>query len=76
MTDETTPGAAPARPGVAASPEWLDYLTALGEAARKAREELYATVKDAVELGAVTEAGAARAAGIDRMTVRKILGKR
>lgn len=44
----------------------------LGEVRREAR----AAVVVSVTLGGMTEAEAARAAGVDRMTVRKWLGKR
>jgi DNA invertase Pin-like site-specific DNA recombinase len=37
--------------------------------------ELYEAIREAVE-GGMTEAEAARVAGVDRMTVRRALGKR
>lgn len=42
----------------------------------RAREEARAAVVVSVTLGGMSESEAARAAGVDRMTVRKWLGKR
>lgn len=57
-------------------------LVALAEAHQRARGDetetraaLYAAIREAVE-GGMSEVQAARIAGVDRMTVRRILGKR
>lgn len=58
-----------------------DTITTLGKRRTKQREAVAATteklaaaVRDAVAAG-MTEVDAARAAGVDRMTVRRWLGK-
>lgn len=50
------------------------YLDARA-AAEEARRRLHGAIVDAVQAG-VSEAEAARIAGVDRMTVRNALGKR
>lgn len=45
------------------------------EKERALAAELYGAIREAVE-GGMTEAEAARVAGVDRMTVRRALGKR
>lgn len=60
----------------------MTRLEAVGKRWNAAREkeralaaELYGAIREAVE-GGMTEAEAARVAGVDRMTVRRALGKR
>ena len=50
-------------------------LEAMGGRMRAARRELYLSIAGATVAG-MSEAEAARRAGVDRMTVRKLLGKR
>lgn len=50
-------------------------LEALGGTLRAAKRELYLSIAGAVRAG-MSEAEAARRAGVNRMTVRRLLGKR
>lgn len=50
-------------------------VTRLGAVARRAREELYAAVVVAVRDHGMSEREAAERAGLNRTTVRKLLGK-
>ena len=83
MTTTTAPTPTAYGVDVPTDPDATTRITKLGAArtrgldkANTATEALYDAIREAVNAGHITESAAARAAGIDRMTVRKILGKR